>query len=237
MNNILNINSNYIYISGSIGIKIIENKILNKKIFIFYDDHSNNIYCNKINKTNSLTNYNIFISELFDLLINNTNNISLILEEPFINKNDKIKILWEDSKHLLLFRKFYGKLINKCSMYKICNTFPADIRLALFDISPDEIMMNISKLDTTYMIPIITYMKNLFYLFDLTDKFNIVNKIDHSSIIYFIKKVFNAYNNSDYYLKLKKHIEKFIEKFVIPNKNLTILELFKKEWEKFHGSL
>jgi hypothetical protein len=146
-----------INISGSIGIKIISNKELNKKLFIFYDDHSNTKYCD--NKTGK------FISELFSTIINK--DVALILEEPFMDNGSKIKILWEDSEHLTLFRKFYSKLIEKCSDKKICKIFPFDIRLSIFDISPDEIINNINEPIEDYKIKIDIYMQNINYLFDL----------------------------------------------------------------------
>ena len=53
----------YVKISGAIGIKILYNSKINKKIFIFYDDHSNTKYCKFDNfklKTN-LYNFGSFI--------------------------------------------------------------------------------------------------------------------------------------------------------------------------------
>jgi hypothetical protein len=233
-----NIQSNNLYISGSIGIKILQNKTLNKKVFIFFDDHSNKNYCNKIISNNDLlkssspSSPSLFISELFDGFIDKTTNIALILEEPFIDKDDKIKILWDGSTHLILFRKFYGKLINKCSNEKICNIFPSDIRLCLFDISPDEIIFNLFKPNNNYNIPVIDYMHNIFYLFNLNDKYSVtvLNYNEYSSICIFIKKIFNTYSNSDFYINLKKNIELLICKFIIPNKHLTIYELIKQEF-------
>lgn len=202
-----------IKISGSIGIKIITNKSLNKKIFIFYDDHSNTKYCD--NKTSK------FISQLFDKIIDK--DVALILEEPFMDNGSKIKILWEDSEHLTLFRKFYSKLIEKCSDKKICKIFPFDIRLSIFDISPDEIINNINEPIEDYKIKITTYMQNINYLFDLNDYTPKKN-----SIIHFIKKIFNIYKNTKIYKELKNKIIEFNEKHEIYTNNETILDYINK---------
>ena len=77
--------------------------------------------------------------KLFDNFIEDNQNISLILEEPFVDKNEKFKVLWENSKHLMLFRKYYIKLMNKCSKQSICRMFPIDIRIPLYDLTPDQI--------------------------------------------------------------------------------------------------
>ena len=130
-----------ITISGTIGLKILENKKLNKKVFIFFDDHSNNSYCEDTIITGSSTHK--FISDLFDTFIKDQQqNITLILEEPFVDKDEQFKVLWENSKHLILFRKYYGKLMSKCSKESICQMFPIDIRIPLFDLTPDQIIFN-----------------------------------------------------------------------------------------------
>ena len=207
-------------ISGTIGIKILYNSELNKKIFIFYDDHSNTRYCNKSN-VKSKNNSQLFISELFNKISNN--DIAMILEEPFLEPNSKIKILWDDSEHLFLFRKFYTKLINKCSNEKICKIFPFDIRLSLFDISPDEIIFNLDEPNTDYNIKLTSYFQNILYLFDLNNL-----KPDKNSVIYFVKKVFDIYKNSKYYKLLKKRIVNFNDKYKITSTNKTIYDLIKE---------
>ena len=212
-----NILSPKIKISGAIGIKILHNSNLNKKIFIFYDDHSNTKYC-KINKSQPKTN--LFISELFDTFSNE--DVAMILEEPFIDSDSKIKILWEDSEHLLLFRKFYTKLINKCSDKKICRLFPVDIRLSIFEISPDEIIFNISNPKPEYYIKLKIYFENIQFLFDLNEI-----KTISDPIIKFIKKVFNIYVETDFYKHLKKQLEEFTEKYQINSSDKTIYDTIK----------
>ena len=168
--------NNNLKLSGTIGFKIIHNPKINKKIFIFYDDHSNTSYCNQTKSTK-------FISELFGSIINK--DIALILEEPFMEADAKIKILWKESEHLLLFRKFYSKLIDKCSKKKICKIFPFDIRLSILDVSPDEINFNLDNLTDNYKINLVVYFQNINYLFDLNSY-----EPTQNSLICFIKKVF-----------------------------------------------
>lgn len=200
-------------ISGCIGMKVLHNSTLNKKIFIFFDDHSNTKYCDKKSS--------VFISELFQTISNE--DVALILEEPFMESNSKIKILWKESEHLLLFRKFYSKLINKCSKKKICKIFPFDIRLSIFDISPDEIIFNLDKPDPEYNIKLNIYFQNIFYLFDLNDF-----QPSSTSLICFIKKVFNIYKTSKMYKNLKKRIIDFNNKYNIETNKDTIYDLIKK---------
>jgi hypothetical protein len=200
-------------ISGCIGMKVLHNSTLNKKIFIFYDDHSNTKYCEKKSS--------VFISELFQTISNQ--DVALILEEPFMESNSKIKILWKESEHLLLFRKFYSKLINKCSKKKICKIFPFDIRLSIFDISPDEIIFNLDNPEPGYNIKLNTYFQNIFYLFDLNDY-----QPNPSSLICFIKKVFNIYKTSKMYKNLKKRIIDFNNKYNIETSKETIYDLINK---------
>jgi hypothetical protein len=204
---------NILKLSGTIGLKIIQNSKINKKIFIFYDDHSNKSYCNKTKSTK-------FISELFGSIIDK--DIALILEEPFMESDSKIKILWKDSEHLLLFRKFYSKLIDKCSKKKICKIFPFDIRLSILDISPDEINFNLDNPTDNYKINLITYFQNINYLFELN---NYEPKQD--SIVCFIKKVFDIYKKSKIYKSLKKRIIDFNEKYELYSNKKTIYDLIK----------
>jgi hypothetical protein len=207
-----------IKISGAIGIKILYNSLINKKIFIFYDDHSNTNYC-KFDNFKSKTN--LFISELFNEIIDK--DIAMILEEPFIESNSKIKILWENSEHLILFRKFYTKLMDKCSNKKICKLFPIDIRLSIFEISPDEIIFNLTEPRQEYNIILNKYFHNIHYLFDLNKSNEQVNKI-----CLFIKKVFDVYKTSDFYKFLKEKIINFTEKYNIYTSNETIYEIIKQ---------
>ncbi len=198
-------------ISGTIGLSILENE--NNKIFIFYDDHQNKKYCKD----------NYFISTLLNNIIKNpkyNKDTCLILEEPFINNNDKIKVLWSESKHLEYFRKFYSKIINKCGKNKVCFGFPADIRLSLLDISIEEIMENIEL--NKYKIKVFDYFKHILHLFDIEVITN------NNKIINFLKLVFSKYTKSNYYIQLKLKIMNFYKKFIINNKNIMLNDFIKK---------
>jgi hypothetical protein len=197
-------------ISGTIGLSILENE--NNKIFIFYDDHQNKRYCND----------SFFISTLLNNIIKDpkyNKDTCLILEEPFIQKSDKIKILWSESKHLQYFRKFYSKIINKCGKNKVCFGFPADIRLSLLDISIEEIMDNVEL--NKYKIKMYDYFKHILFLFDielLTSENNIIN---------FLKIVFLKYTKSNYYIELEKKIINFYKKFIKDTKDVMINDFIK----------
>jgi hypothetical protein len=153
--------------------------------------------------------------------------VVIILEELFIEDGDDttIKVLWQDSEHLLLFRKFYSKLIKKCSKTKICKLFPIDIRLNLFEISPEEIVFNLddNAKKNLYLIQVKKYFENLDYLFNadsITTQSN--------SVIKFIKKVFNIYSQTNFYKELKKRIDIFFLKYKINSCNLTIYQMIKQ---------
>ena len=202
-------------ISGSIGIKVLYNSNLDKKIFIFYDDHSNIKYCKNTNQNQT------FISDFFNKIHNE--DIALILEEPFMDPDSKIKILWDNSRHLFLFRKFYTKLMSKCSNKKICKIFPFDIRLTIFDISPDEIIFNLNEPISEYKIKSCDYFQNIFFLFELNDY-----EPNKKSMIYFIKKVFDVYKKSSFYKSLKKRVIDFNKKYDLMSNNKTIYDLIKE---------
>jgi hypothetical protein len=216
----MNNNDEMLIISGTIGLSIYENKDMNKKVFLFYDDHSNNSYYE-----NNYDKQHKFISELFDSFVENTDKVSLVLEEPFIDKDTSFKVLWENSKHLTLFRKFYGKLMNKCSKQAICRMYPIDIRIPLFDLSPDQIIFNLENPDPMYNINLKEYFNRIYYLFDFDD---INEQYDQTSMIVFIKKVLNTYKSSLFYRKLKERFIYFNDKFILPNKNITIYKMLLK---------
>jgi hypothetical protein len=215
-----------INISGVIGLSILINKKKNKKIFIFYDDHNNKKYCKGPDNDNKL-----FISKFCEQLINKyKNNVILILEEPFIEKNDNIKVLWENTKHLYLFRNFYTKLIDVCSNDKICYGFPTDIRLAIVDFTFDKSYLNENTNDTNYQITVSKYFNKILFIFDL-DKLDI--EYYDSEIIKFIKKVFSHFINSKYYINLKNKINKFYNIFLINNINKTLFEILNMYVESY----
>jgi hypothetical protein len=210
-----------IKISGAIALNILENKELNKKVYIFYDNHSINKYCD--------TSNNLFISDFFDLLLDNNflKNFILVLEEPFLDDTSRLQILWQQTQHLTEFRNFFVKIINKCSKQKICNAFPIDIRLNLYPISFDIILDKITSntpLDNNYFL--IDYFGYLLHLFNIIINPNTCND---NKIRKFIKIIFDtcAKVNNLYYLKLKKQIIFFYNKFIKNNLYITISEFIK----------
>lgn len=211
-------NQDILQISGSIGmVKLINS---DKNIFIFYDDHSNKKYCNSINS--------IFLYDLFEIIKKNNSDTIILLEEPFINNYSNIKFLWNDTPHIIKFRKFYKKIMKDCVDTKTCYTFPIDIRLCICDISIDELYENINNKEYFKKINIDTkqYFKYLLYLFDLE---NISNNFESDqNDILFVKKVFDTFSKSIYYLKLKEQFQIIFENFIKPNLNLQIYEFICK---------
>jgi len=200
-------------ISGVIGLSILQNK--KNKIFIFYDDHQNIKYCGD----------KFYISDLFSDLLKNekiNKDICLLLEEPFFDNLNKIKILWGESSHLYNFRQFYTKIINKCTKDRICYGYPVDIRLVLADFSIEEIMdtQNTSKKYTT--IDIKNYFNPILYLFNIHKTL-----LKKNSIIDFLKNIFSNFTDSQFYKELYKRIIIFYKKFIKDNENLLLYEYIK----------
>ena len=204
-----------IKISGAIGLSILEYK--KNKVFIFYDDHSNIKYCK--NKTT-------FLSNIFEYLLKVDKNTLLLLEEPFIDKGTNIKYLWNNIPHIEIFKKYYAKIINKCLKNNICYTFPVDIRLCLYEISFEEIELNLENNDYKifWEMNIIEYFKNILYLFEIIEiNFKIEDIKDKN--INFVKKIFNIHKKSKYYKKLKEKILIFFNEFIIPNCTKNIKDI------------
>jgi hypothetical protein len=200
-------------ISGVIGLSILQNK--KNKIFIFYDDHNNIKYCGD----------KFYISDLFsDLLKNEKINkeICLLLEEPFYNNLNKIKILWGDSGHLHSFRQFYSKVINKCTKERICSGYPIDVRLVLTDFSIEEIMDVQSASSKYRKITIKTFFNPILFLFNIHKTL-----LKKNSIINFLKDIFLNFTNSRFYKELYKRILLFYNKFVKDNEDLYLYDYVK----------
>lgn len=117
---------NNIPISGAIGASFLKKN--NKKIIIFYDDHSNTKYCNS----------SYFIDNFFNEVNSHFNDSVILLEEPFINNDDNVVFLWNDIPHVIKSKEFYKKIVNKNNGKKVCRVFPVDIRLCLIDVSLEE---------------------------------------------------------------------------------------------------
>lgn len=205
-----------IKISGAIALNIIQNTKLNKKIFIFYDNHSLKSYCDSSN--------NLFISDFFDLL---NNDYILVLEEPFLENTSKLKILWQDTQHLTEFRNFFVKIIDKCSKKKICNAFPIDIRLNLYPISFDIILEKISNNSLDDDFTLLHFFGYLLHLFNIIN--NPIYDSNQNNIRKFIKLVFDTADkaNDIYYFNLKKKIVSFYNKFLLNNLHMFISEFIK----------
>ena len=213
-------NNNLIKVSGAIGLIILQKD--NKKVYIFFDDHANKNYCQ---------DNNIFINDIFEIITKSNNDTIILLEEPFVDNLSNIKFLWNDTPHIIMFRKFYKKIINQCINKKICNTYPVDIRLCIFDISIDELFDNIDNINyfKDFDISVKEYFKYILYLFnfDILDQNNTSDKN-----IFFIKKVFDRFVNTLYYQKLLKEFKIFYDKFIKNNINIKIYD-FIKRYQKY----
>lgn len=115
-------------ISGSIGVSFLKNINDNKKVTIFYDDHSNTKYCDS----------SYFIDNFFETVNNYYKKSIILLEEPFLSNMDNVMFLWQNIPHVIKSKNFYKKIVNKCNNEKICRVFPIDIRLCLVDVSIEE---------------------------------------------------------------------------------------------------
>jgi hypothetical protein len=222
-------------ISGAIGFTVLINKKLNKKIYLLYDDHSINKYCSSSNQN--------MLTEIYKKLEKKYDNILFLLEEPLIYEGTKLKLLWNDSTHIINFRKFYSESIKKCELTKICSSYPVDIRICLFDVSIEELVSNITDKkyftsDLNYYTP--NYFRNILYLFDIISEKDfkelfVLNNNDLQDIqenqpdsnILFIKKVFNFFKDSEYYKKLANTIKKFFINYILPNKKTFLYDFIK----------
>lgn len=128
------------------------------KIFLFYDDHSVDNYCE---------NSNIFIS---DLLLNIVNEIkckdyNILVEEPF--KRDKnLHYLWAKSEHLQKFLDAYFKIQTSCNMYSV------DIRNSLVHCSLNALIMGL----TNYNISFYSFIYPILYFYNIENNENENNK-------------------------------------------------------------
>lgn len=220
------ITNDIIKISGSIGMtKLVKD---NKNVFIFFDDHSNISYCKNSGS--------IFLHDIFNKIITNSSDYIILLEEPFLNNYSNIKFLWNETPHVIKFRKFYKKIIKKCSDTKKCNVFPIDIRLIICDVSIDELVTNINseKYFDDYKISVYEYFKYLLYLFGYIDWNDELFKNSDKNII-FIKKVFNKFINDEYYIKLSNEFNKLFIRFIEPNKNIEI-KLFINKYKNYFNN-
>lgn len=207
-----------INISGSIGLTILLDKKTNKKVYIFYDDHSNLEYC----KDN-----NFFINNLFEYFFIKNQNTIFLLEEPFIKDGDKLIDLWSGSEHVIKFRKFYCKLLDKCKNKVFCKAFPVDIRLCMVEISLDELFDNITTPNyfDDITLTVEEYFFNILFIFNID---NLSSTCVPDDNITFLRKVFDIFSTTGYYIKLKNKVESFYNKYIKTNFNLDIKDFISK---------
>jgi hypothetical protein len=210
-------------IAGVIGLTVLLNKKTNNKVFLFYDDHENINYCPSSQH---------FISDLLHTLLSTkdqgegaveakgeggeggSSRYMLILEEPFIDNHDNVRVLWDDVKHLCLFRDFYSKIIKKCSKKNVCNGFPVDMRIALINFS-----LYLSDYNSV-TITLGECFSKVAFLFDLG-----TGAGGAGTVIAFLKNVFSNYTHTFHYRQLKKKVEAFYNKFIRNNGNMRICDL------------
>lgn len=217
---------NLINISGSIGLSLLEEESTGKKVYIFYDDHSNKEYC----KTN-----NFFTNNLFEYFYLTKENPIFLLEEPFVSSGENLFELWSDSLHIVKFKNFYYKLASKCRDGHKCKAYPTDLRLSLIDVSIEQIYENLSNPHyfDDYDITIEYYFRNLFYLFDIDNYYNTSKNYKNESpdkIIEFIKKVFSIFKNTNYYINLKNKVWGFYFNFIKGNEDTKIYDFVRSKY-------
>lgn len=213
-------------ISGSIGfLKLNKN---GKNIYIFYDDHSNDEYCE--------TKNDIFINKLFENILNSNTKYIMLLEEPFVKSFSNIKFLWNNTPHIVKFRHFYKQIMSECGKCKKkCNVFPVDIRLIINDVAYDELINNMNDEDyfDDYQISTNKYFKYVICLFDYLDD---ADKIFDDNLL-FIKKLFNIFNKSKYYKRLKKKFIIIYENYIKDDLNMEIKDFVRKNYNKQYDKI
>ena len=226
-------------ISGAIGLSILKNN--NKEIYIFYDQHNNNKYCNHKNSK--------FLNKIFEEYFLYSDSL-ILLEEPI---NDEVKnnnensliTIWKETYHTVNFKKFFIKYNH------LPNIIPFDLRTILFPISPfliiikdnkdelNKLEIDVNKLNNyTQNIKMEEYFNPFFYFFNILEINNdYLNKYD--KIYKDLTTIKNKFNYCLQSIKLKKemyiHLKKiksivlnFKEKFYDNNENITINEFIKK---------
>jgi hypothetical protein len=205
---------NNITISGAIGLSILKNGL--KKVYIFNDDHSNINYCKR----------GVFLPSYLENIDNNLDT-TILLEEPFIEDDTKLKYLWKETPHVELSRKHYDNTIKKCLTTGICYTFPIDIRLCLVDFSLDDIYANIENeeyfLDLNMTID--EYLRYIKYLFNNNDLE--LDEKNKEKNIFFIKNIFEKFKETYYYYYLKKRFDEFYSKFINHKKHMQIRDFIR----------
>lgn len=173
-------------ISGAIGLSILKKG--DHIITLFYDDHNNSKYC---------SDNAIFINKYFEL-IEKKEKFTLIVEEPFFRNTD-LKFIWDNSKHLKYFIKYYLQNNEKYFM------FSTDIRNNLIPI-------NIEFLENKPNITFYEYIQPLLYFFNLCNYNDIQLKQIKNAFNHLLIK--NKYKNIVLIYKiLKIRIQLFAKKY------------------------
>ncbi len=227
----------YNEISGAIGLSILENK--ETKLFIFYDQHNNNNYCN--------SRYSEFLNNIFIDIIDNDNILILLEELLDYGKEDEIITLWKETKHTVDFKTFF--LDNRHRD----NVLPFDLRTLLFPcniyiikeiIDNKDTLININNLiklkEFINNVTVKEYFYIILYFFNLTEKneeyhtkYN--NSIKHikiikKKIIDCFKNIYSRDNNLGnlvmiHYKKIKGKVKQFKSKIYDKNKNNLLKDL------------
>lgn len=211
------IQNDKIKISGAIGMVYLQKN--DKNIYVFYDDHSNDKYCSHKDST--------FLYDFMENILDKSDDYIVLLEEPFVNNYSHIKFLWNETPHIIKFRNFYKKITKQCSDTKICMAFPIDVRLILTNISIDEILLNINNAEyfIGYEDNVEEYFKFMLYLFNYDISEEQINGCDKN--LFFVKEVFNKFNTSEYYIRLKNAFELLYSSFIKPNLKMKICDFIR----------
>ena len=120
------------------------------------------------------------------------------------------------------FRKFYTKIINKCTKDKVCVGYPVDVRLVLTDFAIEELMDTQNTSPKYRNIDIKNFFNPILFLFN-------IHKIllKKNDIINFLKDIFLNFSDSRFYKELYKRILNFYNKFIKDNENLLLHEYVK----------
>jgi len=191
-------------ISGAIGLTILKRSINNieKKVFIFSDNHSNENYCN-----NSFKNsFNIKT-----LLDKKKYTSQVLLEEVKRNKKSELKELWSESEHTVELKNLY--LDNPDTI------IPIDIRQYLYVVSWELLNTKTKKLTMReYLerfISFFDYQNNIPDLTNLMDKI-IFKTTGVAKYFNLMKKDFNnIIKQFDINETIVNHINKYDKRFLL----------------------
>tara|TARA_B100001093_G_C26842639_1_gene1021297 strand:- start:1350 stop:2201 length:852 start_codon:yes stop_codon:yes gene_type:complete len=188
------------FISGSIGLTILKNG--KKTISILSDDHSNEIYCDRV--VEDLENKEHI--EIKDYLNSELNKGSLILLEEVPRDETELEELWPNTKHTQDLKKFFLDNRNEINPIIGLDIRPFLIPFSLDIINQDKKLLKILVSD---------------YLIDLKNFFNLTGKFYNSYFNPLLNKIiFKSKNFGKILINLKKKFNSIMLK--IKNQNLTL---------------